>query len=57
LRLICQRLPGERWIAASGIDSHEALSRLAGYDAALIGSALMAHANPRQALASIIKCQ
>ena len=41
LRLIRQRLPSERWIAASGIDSHEALTRLAGYDAALIGSALM----------------
>lgn len=54
LRLIRQRLPFERWIAASGIDSHEALMCLQGYDAALIGSALMAHANPQQALASII---
>jgi indole-3-glycerol phosphate synthase len=57
LRLISQRLPNERWIAASGIGSHEALTRLAGYDAALIGSALMADENPNQALASIIKCQ
>ena len=57
LRLIRQRLPNERWIAASGIDSHEALTRLKGYDAALIGSALMAHADPRQALADLIKCQ
>ncbi|MEI7948599.1 MAG: indole-3-glycerol-phosphate synthase, partial [bacterium] len=57
LRLIRQRLPAERWIAASGIDSHDALTRLAGYDAALIGSALMSDENPKQALASIIKCQ
>jgi indole-3-glycerol phosphate synthase len=57
LRLIRQRLPSERWIAASGIDSHEALTRLTGYDAALIGSALMSDENPKQALASIIKCQ
>jgi indole-3-glycerol phosphate synthase len=57
LRLIKQRLPAERWIAASGIDSHEALTRLKGYDAALIGRALMSEENPKQALASIIKCQ
>ena len=57
LRLIRQRLPAERWIAASGIDSHDALTRLAGYDAALIGSAPMSDENPKQALASIIKCQ
>ncbi|MEI6646184.1 MAG: indole-3-glycerol-phosphate synthase [bacterium] len=55
LRLIRHRLPNERWIAASGIDSHEALTRLSGYDAALIGSALMSDENPKQALASIIK--
>jgi indole-3-glycerol phosphate synthase len=54
LRLIRQRLPSERWIAASGIDSHEALTRLEGYDAALIGSALMSDENPKQALVSII---
>jgi indole-3-glycerol phosphate synthase len=44
----------ERWIAASGIDSHEALMRLHGYDAALIGSALMSDQNPKQALQAII---
>lgn len=55
LRLIKRRLPQERWIAASGIDSHEALTRLAGYDAALIGSALMSDQNPKQALQAIIQ--
>jgi indole-3-glycerol phosphate synthase len=54
LRLIRQRLPQERWIAASGIDSHDALTRLAGYDAALIGSALMADENPAQALRQLL---
>jgi len=54
LRLIKRRLPQERWIAASGIDSHEALTRLFGYDAALIGSALMSDQNPKQALQAII---
>jgi hypothetical protein len=44
----------ERWIAASGIDSYEALTRLAGYDAALIGSALMADENPAQALRQLL---
>lgn len=53
LRLIRQRLPQERWIAASGIDSHDALIRLAGYDAALIGSALMSQPDPKAALRSI----
>jgi hypothetical protein len=33
------------------------VTRLAGYDAALIGSALMADENPAQALAEIVKCQ
>jgi len=55
LRLIKHRLPQERWIAASGIDSHDALTRLAGYDAALIGSALMSDQNPKQALQAIIQ--
>ena len=55
VRLIRQRLPNERWIAASGIDSHGALIRLSGYDAALIGSALMATADPKQALRSILQ--
>ena len=54
LRLIRQRLPSERWIAASGIDSHEALTRLTGYDAALIGSALMSQPDPQAALRSIL---
>jgi indole-3-glycerol phosphate synthase len=54
VRLIAHRLPQERWIAASGIDSHEALMRLHGYDAALIGSALMSDQNPKQALQAII---
>ena len=55
LRLIRQRLPQERWIAASGIDSHEALTRLTGYDAALIGSALMSQPDPKAALRSILE--
>jgi indole-3-glycerol phosphate synthase len=54
LRLIRQRLPSERWIAASGIDAHEALTRLTGYDAALIGSALMSQPDPKAALRSIL---
>jgi indole-3-glycerol phosphate synthase len=54
LRLIRQRLPQERWIAASGIDAHEALTRLTGYDAALIGSALMSQSDPKAALRSIL---
>jgi indole-3-glycerol phosphate synthase len=54
LRLINHRLPQERWIAASGIDSREALTRLAGYDAALVGSSLMASKDPKQALKRLL---
>lgn len=55
LRLLRHRLPHECWIAASGIDSHAALTRLAGYDAALIGSALMATADPEEALKALLQ--
>lgn len=54
-RLIHEKQAGEIWIAASGIDSHERLSRLDGYDAALIGSALMKSAEPGAALRRIIR--
>jgi len=54
VRLISQRLPTERWIAASGIDSRDDLARLTGYDAALVGSSLMASKDPKQALKRLL---
>jgi len=54
LRLIKYRLPQERWIAASGIDSRDDLARLTGYDAALVGSSLMVSKDPKQALKRLL---
>lgn len=50
-------LPGESWIAASGMDSRQHLkaARDAGYDAALLGTALMKDGKPGQALASLLE--
>ena len=55
----CPPLPGEIWIAASGMDSHEHLVRAAeaGYAAALVGTALMAGGWPGQALARLLHRQ
>ena len=49
-RLVSRKLAGERWIAASGYETREQLDALAGYDAALVGTALMASDNPCEAL-------
>ncbi len=59
LKLI-QKLPplaGESWIAASGMDSAEHLkaARNAGFDAALLGTALMKNGKPGQTLASLLE--
>lgn len=49
-------LPGEVWIAASGMDSFEHLERAAeaGYQAALVGTALMAGGKPGAALTQLL---
>lgn len=47
-RMISQRRDDEIWIAASGLSS--SLSPAKGYDAALVGSALMASDSPEEAL-------
>ncbi|MDE7241824.1 indole-3-glycerol-phosphate synthase [Desulfovibrio sp.] len=49
-------LPGETWIAASGMDSfaHLELAADAGYRAALVGTALMAGGEPGAALARLL---
>ena len=49
-------MPGEVWIAASGMDSFAHLARAAdaGYDAALVGTALMTGGRPRAALARLL---
>ncbi len=48
--------PDEVWISASGMDKPEDLERMAalGYDAVLVGSALMAHADPGAALSGLL---
>ena len=45
-RLVSRKLNGERWIAASGYETRAQIDALAGYDAVLVGTALMASANP-----------
>ena len=52
----CPPLPGETWIAASGMDSFAHLERAAeaGYRAALVGTALMAGGEPGAALARLL---
>lgn len=53
--LIAGKRPGEFWICASGINTARDLrEKLAlGYDAALVGSSLMASANPGDALRAL----
>ncbi len=55
-RLVPWRRAEETWISASGIAAHQDLVRLRelGFDAALVGSSLMAAADPGQALARLI---
>jgi len=53
LRLMNYRHDSEFWIAASGISAAADLSRLSGYDAALIGTALMASPDPLNTLRSL----
>lgn len=53
LRLMNYRHDSEFWIAASGISSRTDLNRLTGYDAALIGTALMASPDPLTTLRSL----
>lgn len=52
----CPPLPGETWIAASGMDSFAHLARAAeaGYVAALVGTALMAGGEPGAALGRLL---
>lgn len=54
-RLVSRKLPGERWIAASGYETRGQLDALAGYDAALVGTALMASGNPCEALTRLTR--
>jgi indole-3-glycerol phosphate synthase len=55
-RLIPHKLPGELWIAASGIEDGARIKTLksAGYDAFLIGTSLMAGDDPGAALKQLI---
>ncbi len=52
----CGKLPGEAWIAASGIETNAHLqsARKAGFDAALIGTALMRGGKPGAALRELL---
>ena len=54
-RLVSRRLDGECWIAASGYGTRQQLDGLAGYDAVLIGTALMASGNPREMLRGLTR--
>ena len=58
LRLGSSRRSNEVWIAASGMSApeHLRLAAEAGFDAALIGSGLMADADPGAALARLTGC-
>jgi indole-3-glycerol phosphate synthase len=57
LRLVAEKEAGEFWITASGIRGHGDLLAAAasGFDAALIGTALMRCANPGKALAALLR--
>lgn len=57
LALAEKRLEGEIWIAASGMDAAEHLLEAAeaGYQAVLMGTALMKNGTPGETLASILK--
>lgn len=52
----CGKLPGEVWIAASGIETNEHLQAAAraGLDAALVGTALMRGGKPGKALRELL---
>ncbi|MBF0482916.1 MAG: indole-3-glycerol-phosphate synthase [Desulfovibrionaceae bacterium] len=51
-RLIARKQPGQLWISASGLSKRPQLDEMAalGFDAALIGTSLMQHADPGKAL-------
>jgi len=51
-RLIGRKQPGQLWISASGLSKRPQLDEMAslGFDAALIGTSLMQHADPGRAL-------
>jgi indole-3-glycerol phosphate synthase len=55
-RLVADKAEGEFWITASGIRRHRDLTEAAasGFDAALVGTALMRHADPGAALAKLL---
>jgi indole-3-glycerol phosphate synthase len=57
LRLVAEKGAGEFWITASGIRGHGDLLAAAasGFDAALIGTALMRGGNPGTALAAMLQ--
>ncbi len=57
LTLAGEKLPGETWIAASAMKtrSHLAEAACAGYDAALVGSALMQAPDPGTALKKLLQ--
>ena len=54
-RLVARRAEGELWVAASGFESRVQLDGLAGYDAALVGSALMGSGDPCEALRGLTR--
>ena len=56
-RLVAHKRKGEFWITASGINSREVLTELLsrGFDAALIGTALMAGGDPGRELAALLR--
>lgn len=56
LRLAVHKAPEEVWIAASGLSTRPQLVEVAsaGYDAVLVGSALMAGCRPGEALAALL---
>ena len=54
-RLVSWKLDGECWIAASGYETRTQIDTLAGYDAVLVGTALMASANPCEALKELTR--
>ena len=56
-RLVAQKRPDEFWITASGISSHNELSSMVdlGFDAALVGSSLMAAGDPGRGLTVLLQ--
>jgi indole-3-glycerol phosphate synthase len=54
-RLAGRKRPGQLWISASGLSKRPQLDEMAslGFDAALIGTSLMQHADPGQALSRL----